>query len=146
MLYSSLFNRSLPQLCWEFGNLRVLSEASTHQLCEGLGSLFPWASNFCKYGCSCKCNKKALMMIVVSQSSRNLTVKFWIALAVAKESSKDLIFGDIFIYRWWEIVALPSDVDPIDEWPFRVQMKDLVAQVFTWVHLCGATPHTDTFL
>jgi hypothetical protein len=48
-----------------------------------------------------------------------------------KESTKDLIFGDIFIFRWWETVALPSDVDPVDERPFRDQMKELAAQVFT---------------
>jgi hypothetical protein len=59
------------------------------------------------------------MMIIVSQSSRNLIVMFLIALAIVKERSRDLIFGDIFIYKWWEIVALPSHVDPVDKQPFR---------------------------
>lgn len=79
MSYISLFNRSLLQLCWELGNLRVLSEASTSQLCLGHGSLLPWALNFCKYGCSRQCNKGFLMETLVSQSFRSSIVKVWIA-------------------------------------------------------------------
>ena len=34
--------------------------------------------------------------------------------------------------RWWETVALPADVDAVDERQFRDQMKEIASEVGYW--------------
>lgn len=41
-----------------------------------------------------------------------------------------------FIYRWWDCVALPDDVDPCDEAAFRLQIRELAFTVHP-LHMSG---------